>query len=82
MYATRIGLKSGLLRRLLRTAIATGGRPPSKRECTDDETRRLISVLALRKLQKCAGPREPEVEAPPSTDDPALSEPSSSGWAT
>jgi len=82
MYATRIGLKAGLLKRLLRTAIATGGRPSSKRECSDDQTRRLISVLALRKLQKCAETHEPEGEAPPSTDDAALSEPSSSGWAT
>lgn len=81
MFAPRIGLKRTLLRRLLRTAMAMGGRPPSQRECSD-EPRRLISVLALRKLQKCAETREPEVEAPPSTDDPALSEPSSSGWAT
>jgi len=81
MYATRIGLKAGLLRRLLRTAIATGGRPPSKRECSDDRTR-LISVLALRKLQKCAETHEPALEAPASTEDPTLSEPSSSGWAT
>lgn len=81
MYATRIGLKAGLLRRLLRTALATGGRLPSKRECSDDRTR-LISVLALRKLQKCAETHEPKVEAPQSTDDAALSEPSSSGWAT
>jgi len=80
MYATRIGLKAGLLRRLLRTAIATGGTPRSKRECADEDTRRLISVLALRKLQKCAEAPEPEVEAPPSTDD--LSAPRSSGWAT
>jgi len=82
MFAPRIGLKPGLLRRLLRTALAAGGTPPSKRECSDEQTRRLISVLALRKLQKCAEAREPDAAAPPSVDDPSLSEPSSSGWAT